>query len=330
MIKQITVIGGGSTGHAASAFLTAKGFEVTLCDHEGFERELRQVEEAGGILLHGRAGRGIYMPARVTHDFKLAVESAQLIMVCVPAARHGEVAERIAPWMKGGQSVLIVPGNLGSFLFQETFKRCNVPEDVIIAEMEGNLCPCRLSPPAEVTVGLPIRTKKVAALPGSKTAEFIERNQGVLDFAANRHVLEGALLSDNYVLHIGTSLLASSTIDQMGEEFILFQHGLTDYAVHCTECIRQERIRLLAQFGLEERDSATEFFRGAAGLAKSSRVRRVPHPEGAGQLKAPLCGGGRRGLRVHGPLLRRPLRRGDARAACCGHPGRRGEREGLL
>ncbi len=260
MIKQITVIGGGSTGHAASAFLTAKGFEVTLCDHEGFERELRQVEEAGGILLHGRAGRGIYMPARVTHDFKLAVESAQLIMVCVPAARHGEVAERIAPWMKGGQSVLIVPGNLGSFLFQETFKRCNVPEDVIIAEMEGNLCPCRLSPPAEVTVGLPIRTKKVAALPGSKTAEFIERNQGVLDFAANRHVLEGALLSDNYVLHIGTSLLASSTIDQMGEEFILFQHGLTDYAVHCTECIRQERIRLLAQFGLEERDSATEFF----------------------------------------------------------------------
>ena len=135
-----------------------------------------------------------------------------------------------------------------------------MPDSVIIAEMEGNLCPCRLTAPAEVTVGLPIRAKKISALPGSKTAEFMERNKGVLDFIANKHVLEGALLSDNYVLHIGTTLLASSTVDAMGEEFILFQHGLTDYAVHCTEAIRRERIRLLAAFGLEERDSATEFF----------------------------------------------------------------------
>lgn len=260
MIQNITVIGGGSTGHAASAFLAGKGFGVTICDHEGFAQELEDIKAAGGILLRGRAGRGIYKPEEVTHDFKAAVENAQLIMVCVPAARHEEIAGRIAPYMKPGQSVLIVPGNLGSFIFRDVFKEHNVPGDVIIAEMEGNLCPCRLSAPAEVTVGLPIRAKRVAALPGSRTEEFIDRNQGVLDFAANRHVLEGALLSDNYVLHIGTSLLASSTIRQMGEEFILFQHGLTDYAVYCTEAIRQERIRLLAKLGLQERDSATEFF----------------------------------------------------------------------
>ena len=260
MIKNITIIGGGSTGHAAAAHLTGKGFAVTLCDHEGFAKELKDVEENGGIMLRGRAGRGIYEIAGVTHDFKAAVESAELIFICVPAARHKEVAERIAPYMKEGQSVLILPGNLGSFVFRDVFQANNVPESVILAEMEGNLCPCRLTAPAEVTVGLPIRAKKVAALPGSKTQEFMKRNEGVLDFIANKNVLEGALLSDNYVLHIGTTLLASSTIDQMGEEFILFQHGLTDYAVHCTEAIRQERIRLLAGFGLQERDSATEFF----------------------------------------------------------------------
>lgn len=260
MINNITVIGGGSTGHAASAFLTGKGFAVTLCDHEGFKKEINDVKENGGIMLRGRAGRGIYQIAGATHDFEGAVKSAELILVCVPAARHKEIAERIAPYVKAGQSVLILPGNLGSFVFRDVFQANGVSEDVIIAEMEGNLCPCRLTAPAEVTVGLPIRAKKVAALPGSRTKEFMERSEGVLDFIANKHVLEGALLSDNYVLHIGTSLLASSTIDQMGEEFILFQHGLTDYAVHCTEAIRQERIRLLAGFELEERDSATEFF----------------------------------------------------------------------
>jgi Ketol-acid reductoisomerase len=260
MIRDITVIGGGSTGHAAAAYLTGRGFDVVLCDHEGFKKEFDDIEEAGGILLRGLAGRGVRKISKVTHDFGEAVGRARLILVCVPAARHQEIAERIAPYMREGQSVLILPGNLGSFIFQDVFRKIKVPEDVIIAEMEGNLCPCRLTAPAEVTVGLPIRAKKVAALPGSRTAEFIEQNEGVLDFIANKNVLEGALLSDNYVLHIGTTLLASSTIDEMGDAFILFQHGLNDASIHCTEAIRQERIRLLDGLGMKERDSATEFF----------------------------------------------------------------------
>lgn len=38
MIKNITVIGGGSTGHAAAAYLTEKGFQVTICDNHKFEK----------------------------------------------------------------------------------------------------------------------------------------------------------------------------------------------------------------------------------------------------------------------------------------------------
>lgn len=260
MIKDITVIGGGSTGHAAAAHLTGKGFAVTLCDNENFKKELDEVKESGGILLRGKAGRGIYCPANVTHDFREAAESAELIMICVPAVRHQEVAEKIAPYLKPGQSILIIPGNLGSFTFRKVFKAQGVSEDVLIVEMEGNLCPCRLNSPAEVTVGLPIRAKKVAALPGRNTAEFIKRTEGVLDFVANQNVLVGAMISDNYVNHIGTTLLASSTVDAMGDDFILFQHGITKYSIRCVEAIRQERIKLLAYFGLEERFSATEFF----------------------------------------------------------------------
>lgn len=260
MVKHITIIGGGSTGHAAAAHLTGKGFEVTLCDNESFKKELDDVRESGGILLRGKAGRGLFMPSVLTHDFKSAVESAELIMICVPAVRHREVAEQIAPYVKAGQSVLILPGNLGSFIFRDVFQAHGVSEDVLIAEMEGNLCPCRLKPPAEVTVGLPIRAKRVAALPGRNTEEFIRRNEGVLNFIPNQHVLVGAMISDNYVNHIGTTLLASSTVDAMGDDFILFQHGITRYSIRCVEAIRQERIRLLAYFGLEERFSATEFF----------------------------------------------------------------------
>ena len=58
MVRKITVIGGGSTGHAAAALLTEKGYEVTICDHKGFAEELGAITEYGGIMLRGRAGRG--------------------------------------------------------------------------------------------------------------------------------------------------------------------------------------------------------------------------------------------------------------------------------
>lgn len=262
MIQRITVIGGGSTGYAAAAYLTSKHFSVTLCDSEAYAPVLNDVTEAGGILLRGRAGRGIYTPAAVTTDHRAALEGAELILVCVPATRQEEAARSIAPFVKPGQHILLSPGNLGSFAFRRVFDEAGIaPQANMIAELEGNLCPCRISGKAEVTVGLPIRRKRVAVLPGSRTQEFIEFAQGVLDFTANRNVFEGALLSDNYVLHIGTTLLSAAKIEEMGESFILFQHGLSDAAIACTEAVRQERKTLVHCFGLEERDSATDFFR---------------------------------------------------------------------
>lgn len=261
MIQNITVIGGGSTGYAAAAYFTAKGFSVALCDHEGFSGVLEDVRQTGGILMRGCAGRGLYTPAMVTTDHKKALERAELIVVCVPAARQEEVAGTIAPYLRAGQHILLSPGNLGSFAFRRALDESGAdPGANIIAELEGNLCPCRISGRAEVTIGLPIRTKRVSALPGRRTAEFIAFAEGVLDFAPNRNVFEGALLSDNYVLHIGTTLLSAARIEEMGERFVLFQHGLSGAAVSCTEAIRQERRALVGRFGLEERDSATGFF----------------------------------------------------------------------
>lgn len=261
MIRNITVIGAGSTGYAATAFFAAKGFQVTLCDNADFADVLEPVRRTGGILARGSAVQGFFTPAAVTADHREALEHAELIMVCVPAMRQEEVAGVIAPYLKPGQHILLSPGNLGSFGFRRVLSENGVdPEANIIAELEGNLCPCRISGKAEVTIGLPIRGKKVSALPGSRTAEFIEFAQGVLDWIPNKNVFEGALLSDNYVLHIGTTLLSAAKIEEMGESFILFQHGLSDAAIRCTEAIRQERRALVQRFGLDERDSATEFF----------------------------------------------------------------------
>ena len=109
MIRNITIIGGGSTGYAATAFFTSKGFSVTLYDHAGFAPILNDVRQAGGILMRGSTGRGFYTPAAVTTDPGEALENAELIMVCVPAMRQEEVANTVAPHLKPGQHILLSP-----------------------------------------------------------------------------------------------------------------------------------------------------------------------------------------------------------------------------
>lgn len=251
MIKNITVVGGGSTGHAAAAIYSDKGFEVTLYDSTAYEKELKKVQEIGTIELHGKV-RMISKIAHVTTDPAEAVKDAELIAVHVMSSRHEEVARAIAPYVHDGQHILIVPGNLGAFVFRKVFGEMGVTAKVTLTDQEGNLCPCRLTGDAEVTVGMPLKPKRIASLPSSDTAQVIKALEGVWDFMPNKNVFECTLNANNVVMHIGTSVLSASKIETMGDDFILFQHGFTPAAVKVGEQIREERLKVMNALGIEE------------------------------------------------------------------------------
>ena len=166
MIKKITVVGGSSTGHAAAAIYSDRGFEVTLYDSAAYEKALNKVRELGTIQLRGKV-RMISKIAHVTTDPAEAVKGAELIAVHVMSSRHEEVARAIAPYVQDGQHILIVPGNLGAFVFRKVFDEMGVTAKVTLTDQEGNLCPCRLTGDAEVTVGMELKPKRIASLPSS-------------------------------------------------------------------------------------------------------------------------------------------------------------------
>ena len=118
MIERITVIGGGSTGHAVAGIMSMRGFKVTLHDDERFADRLQAVKDLGFIQLRGRI-RGSGSPVKVTTDAAEAVPGAQAIFVHVPADRHEEIARRIAPYLEDGQVVMIFPDNFGSLLLRK-------------------------------------------------------------------------------------------------------------------------------------------------------------------------------------------------------------------
>lgn len=251
MIKKITVIGGSSTGHAAAAIYSDRGFEVTLYDSTAYEEALNKVKKIGTIQLRGKV-RMIAPIAHVTTDPAEAVKDAELIAVHVMSSRHEEVARAIAPYVRDGQHILIVPGNLGAFIFRKVFDEMGVTAKVTLTDQEGNLCPCRLTGDAEVTVGMELKPKRISSLPASDTARVIEALEGVWDFKANKNIFESTLNANNVVMHIGTSVLATARIEDMGDDFILFQHGFTPASVRVGHLIREERLQVLNALGVEE------------------------------------------------------------------------------
>ena len=257
MIQNITVIGAGSTGHYAAGLMSMRGFKVTLCDNESFVNELNAVVEKGGILLRGNM-HGFGTPAKVTTNIAEAIPGAELIMVHVPADRHEEIARWIAPHLEDGQHIMIFPGNLGSFIFRKVFNEMGVTAKVTLTEKEGNLGPCRLSEPAEVTVGMKFAIKgKIASLPASDTEKVIAALEGVFEYSANKNVFEGVINAGNVINHVASTVLASCEIDRKGKKFSLFQYAFTPATVRCIEKIRTERKAVIEAMGMTERPNPT-------------------------------------------------------------------------
>lgn len=250
MIKKITVIGAGSTGHAVAGIMSMRGFQVTFHDDDRFRSRLDAVKDLGLIQLRGKI-RGFGTPVKVTTDPAEAVRDAEVIFVDVPADRHEEIARRIAPFVEDGQHILIIPGNLGSFIFRRVFNEMGITANVTLTEKEGNFCPCRLTAPAEVTVGLPLKLKgKVASLPSSDTERVLKALEGVVEYSANQNVFEGVINAGNVINHIASTVLSTAEIDHKGDKYSLFKYAFTPSVVHCIRKISEERNAVIEAMGM--------------------------------------------------------------------------------
>lgn len=271
LIEKITVSGGGATGHAAAAIYADKGFRVTLCDGERFAGRFKQIEANGGILLRGKV-HAIGRIETATTDIEKAVAGAQLIAVHVMSPRHEEIARKIAPYLQDGQHILIVPGNLGAFIFRRVFDELHMTKKVTLTEQEGNLCPCRLTQDAEVTVGLPLRPKKIASLPACDTPRVIEALKGVWDFVPVKNVFEAAIHADNVVMHLATTVLSATRIEAMRDNFILFQEGFTPASIRCAGKIREERLAIIEAMGFTEHSNPMDMFETIVNVKENPQL----------------------------------------------------------
>ena len=110
---NISVIGAGNGGQAMAGHLSLMGHDVTLYTRSNEKKTT--ILQAGGIILK-EAINGFGKLTRVTNSIEEAVSVSEILMITVTANAHGEIAERIFPFLKEGQIIVLNPGRTGGAL----------------------------------------------------------------------------------------------------------------------------------------------------------------------------------------------------------------------
>ncbi len=277
--RKIAVLGAGHGGRAMAAYLAIIGCDVNLYNRTPeniqiiqplgglFLRYSPELEESifpEGILLEGTKK----LDAEITHEYELTpvterpfeediksifgklnkissdikevIEDRNLIMVAVPATGHKYIAEKCAPYLKDGQTIIY------NFYKGKDQK----PPDVTVAEAQTFIYASRRFRPRSVRILGVKNSVDIAAIPSYKTKDIVEIiEEAYPQFTPINNVLETSLGNLGGVFHVPITILNATRIDRR-VEFEYYVDGITEHTASIIEDVDKERLAIAKAMGV--------------------------------------------------------------------------------
>ena len=254
-MKTITVMGAGNGGFSAAADLSLRGFQVTLFEHPSFAGNIETIRRSGAIGLStlpstGLAG-GFARPACITTDMEQAIAGSEVIFVIVPAFAHIIFAQAMAPFLRSGQMVILMPGGFGgSILFRKALRAAGGPAGVLVAETSTLPYACRKLDDVSVWIRGRKETFDLAAYPAADTKQVLALVEILYPAVRGaRNVLETGLNNLNPFIHPPIVLLNVGSTER-GDRVLFYHEGITPAVQHLIEALDRERLALADRFSL--------------------------------------------------------------------------------
>lgn len=247
-----SVMGAGNSGFGLAADLASRGFVTRLYDLPEFARALEPVAGAGGIRLRGVRGEGFARLDMTTTDAGQALRGADAVFVVVPAYGHRRMAEVMAPHLRDGDVVVILPGNFGGALeFRHVVRQRGNRASVVYAEAASFIFACKKDGPDGVWIRGLKQDLPLAALPARATADVLARLRPAYpEFAPALNVLDTSLNNVNHPIHPPALLLNVGRVEKFGGDWSFFYEGMTPAVCRLMERLDEERLAVAGAFGL--------------------------------------------------------------------------------
>ena len=249
--RSVTVLGGGNTAFSVAANLTLRGFQITLYEMPQFGMSVEPIRETRTIHLHGVAQRGAATVHRVTTDIEEAMEAADLALVIVPAYAHRPFAEVCAPHLRAGQTVVLMPGTLGSLEWARILRRSGAA-GVTLAEVDTAPYVCRKTSPDGATIWGVVTGLGLGVLP----ATHADRVREMLDplfpgVTAYADVMACGLSAVNPVVHPAGVLMNAGRVEYSRGDFYFYEEGVSPKVAEVIMRVDAERRAIGQALGYE-------------------------------------------------------------------------------
>src|SRR5205085_9087999 len=147
------------------------------CELPAFRHTVEPLLETRQIALDGVAYRDTARVHAVTTDFAEALAVNDLVLLIVPAYAHRPFAEACAPHLRRGQTVVLMPGTLGSLEFARVVRERRGPDlfagpdGLVVAETDTAPYVCRKTGPAAAHIWGVVSGLGLGVFPASRTDE---------------------------------------------------------------------------------------------------------------------------------------------------------------
>ena len=253
---RFTVIGCGNSGLIHAAKLIEGGAEVALLKTSSTVNDdfYNVIKREGGYNVKDETNGGnrfFVHPSLITRDVRKAVEFGEVLMVMTTTLQQEFVAEKIAPYVRDGQIIILVPGYMGSLIFKKF-----IHKKVIYSEWETTAYNGRIVDAMYVRITFYNPRNAISSLPVSKSNDIV----GILSkFFPNtkytrRHILESALHNPNMIVHPIGIVFSASRIEYSKGEFWMYKEAFTDSVIRVIRAFDVQKNKILNAFGCESLD----------------------------------------------------------------------------
>jgi len=245
---RVAILGAGAGGASAAVELARQGHEIRL-----WNRSVKAIEgfaAAQGIRHAGVLGDGFTPVNVITTQLTLAVDGADVLLVCLPTLAHAALAQSLLDAKAVTIPVILNPGHTGGALeFSQVFRRHGLGAPPV-AEFSTLTYVARLRGPELVVTTGRAKSVRVAAMPRGDSA--LAAALSLYDCARPAaHVLETGLANINMVLHPPGAILGAAWIEATTGNFTFYVEGLTNGVARVMESLDAERRSVGRGFGID-------------------------------------------------------------------------------
>jgi opine dehydrogenase len=211
------------------------------------------VVAAGGIAYSGVCGQGLARLSMATNDLSAALDEAEMVLLCLPANAHEELAQSLAPLLDGRAPIVLNPGSTGGALvLRKVLDEADAAESVTIGETNTLTYIARKLAPDSVYISSTVRNVRLSALPAVALDDLASRLRDYYpSLKPVATVLDTSLRNVNAVLHPPGVILAAAWIEHTRGDFRYYYDAGTPGVGRVMADLDHERLRVGRAWGVQ-------------------------------------------------------------------------------